>query len=161
MQSFYYHKINFIREWILENKGCPFCKTPIIPEDTNTIPRINNLNDDMINGNPYARGVNNDIQNSNGFGNEKLKSLKSIDNPKVESYQIPSNPYFEKIKLYKGQLKSEIALKKSVIELDLDKNFNEKQYLLNFCSGAVEFGLPCEVVYNRSLEVIIIYLKIF
>lgn len=59
----------------------------------------------------------------------------------------------EKIKLYKEHLKSKFAVESSLIESSQKNQYDEKQYLTNFVSGAVEYGLPCEAIYNRSLEV--------
>lgn len=143
----------FYREWILENKGCPFCKTPIIPEDTNTIPRINNLNNDIINENQnVGNNLNINLQENlnNAYSNENKTSNESTT--KADSFNNQINPHFEKIKMYKENLKSKIALENTAID-SLKQSYDEKQYLSNFPSGSVEYGLPCEVVYNRSLEV--------
>jgi len=147
-----------IREWILENKGCPFCKTPIIPEDTNSIPRVNNLNNDMINDPNIGLGNNEEFQNNrnvigteNKTSNEKQLSIQ-------DGFNVVINPPLEKIKLYKEHLKSKVAYEYSIIDTQ-KQQYNEKEYLSNFASGAVEYGLPCEVVYNRSLEVNLFYIN--
>ncbi len=148
-------KVKFIfifREWIIENKGCPFCKTPIIPEDTNTIPRINNLNNDMINDNQINFENNNIFQNdaNTHTGNLNDKNISSGNN-KAENINVIINPFLEKIKVYKETLKSKINLENSI--LGSQDIYNENKHLSNFSSGAVEYGLPCEVIYSRNLEV--------
>lgn len=105
----------------------------------------------------------NDNQNV-GLGNDEVfqenRNIFSTDNKVISDKQTSAqdafnfviSPHLEKIKLYKEHLKSKIALENSLIESQ-KQQYDEKQYLANFASGAVEYGLPCEVVYNRSLEV--------
>lgn len=114
----------------------------------------------MINDNQnIGLGNNEDLQNNrNIFVNDnKTSNEKQIIQ---DGFNSVISPHLEKIKLYKDHLKSKIALEFSVIGSN-KQNYDEKQYLSNFSSGAVEYGLPCEVVYNRSLEVILIINNLF
>ena len=110
----------------------------------------------MLNDNQnIGLGVNEEFQNNrNVFITENL-TLSDKQIGTQEAYNFTINPHLDKIKLYKEHLKSKLALENSVIESQKHQ-YDEKQYLANFASGAVEYGLPCEVIYNRSLEVKII-----
>jgi len=58
--------------------------------------------------------------------------------------------------MYKDNLKSKLALENTAID-SLKQSYDEKLHLSNFASGAVEYGLPCEVIFDRSLEVKILF----
>lgn len=107
----------------------------------------------MINDNQNIGLGNNEVfqENRNVFSTDN-KSPTDKQTSTQDGLNVIISPHLEKIKLYKEHLKSKIVLENSLIESQKHQ-YDEKQYLSNFGSGAVEYGLPCEVVYNRSLEV--------
>lgn len=91
--------------------------------------------------------------------NDQKNQNTSLKKQNIEVFNFIINPYIEKIKLYKEHLKSKINLEKSILGFQNEFKFDEKNHLISFASGAVEYGLPCEVIYSRSLEVKIFILK--
>ena len=97
---------------------------------------------------------------NNGEENMKLNEIngteyneKSTWTNKSEILNKTINPQLEKIKKLKENLRTKIGLE-NTLGRSLKDNFDEEKYLSKFTSGAVEFGLPCEVVYKRGMEVI-------
>ena len=45
-----------------------------------------------------------------------------------------------------------MSLENSIMDSQ-KQTYDEKKHLSNFSSGSVEYGLPGEVIYNRTLEV--------
>lgn len=112
----------------------------------------------MINNNNQNIGI--DLQLGNGLNFENLNEInenknnegKDVNSNKLEYINLMSNPYLEKIKLYKENLKIRINIENSLLG-DHNIKYDEKKHLSNFSSGAVEYGLPCEAVNLRSIEV--------
>jgi len=107
----------------------------------------------MINNNQNnGLGNNEEFHNNMNMFSSENKTSSDKQTGFQEAFNLLINPHLEKIKQYKEHLKSKVALENSFIESPKHQ-CEEKQDLTNFASGAVEYGLPSEVIYNRSLEV--------
>jgi hypothetical protein len=122
----------------------------------NDINNNDNFNNDLnlnnnFNNNNYD---NRDINRLNEFKNAENRNNNKDNNNNIKSdiYNETINPHLDKIKKLKENIRTKITLENSIGN-SLFKNFNEENYLKKFSSGAVEYGLPCEVLYKRGMEV--------
>ena len=93
-----------------------------------------------------------DINRNKENNNNEITSNEN--NKKSEVYNKAINPHLDRIKQLKENLKAKLGLENSLLNLS-NKDFDGEKHLSKFSSGAVEYGLPCEVIHNRGLEVII------
>jgi hypothetical protein len=126
----------------------------------------NNLNDINNNNENFHNDLNLNLDNNFNNNNDnrdinRINDLKNIENRnnnkdnnniKTDIFNETINPHLDKIKKLKENIRTKISLENSVGN-SLFKNFNEENYLSKFSSGAVEYGLPCEVIYKRGMEV--------
>ena len=124
---------------------------------------LNNNNNNNHNNNNFYVDLNlnnNNLdkrENLNEFNNNESKNINKDNPTNSDIFNRTINPHLDKIKKLKENLRTKIGLENSIGNT-LRKNFDEEKYLSKFPSGAVEYGLPCEVVYKRGMEVINFFL---